>query len=169
MFSGTQAKCATCGKTAYPLEKVISDISHDEQEFFMVGTISVPLYKKKKNTALALLECISSYNHSPSPATSTDYEQSKFKRRNRVELDDNKTLSVKKKFTRHHNESPHRSHFWKKDYNASTDRRYNKMQRKFNNDICFLGKRNYTLTEAAPLENNEENGIEFEMQEEGTN
>jgi len=23
MFSGTQDKCATCGKTAYPLEKVI--------------------------------------------------------------------------------------------------------------------------------------------------
>jgi len=22
MFSGTQEKCATCGKTAYPLEKV---------------------------------------------------------------------------------------------------------------------------------------------------
>ncbi|GMI90282.1 WLIM2b [Hibiscus trionum] len=25
MFSGTQEKCATCGKTAYPLEKAISD------------------------------------------------------------------------------------------------------------------------------------------------
>ncbi|KAH0979646.1 hypothetical protein GBA52_006823 [Prunus armeniaca] len=24
MFSGTQEKCATCGKTAYPLEKVVS-------------------------------------------------------------------------------------------------------------------------------------------------
>lgn len=24
MFSGTQEKCATCGKTAYPLEKVFS-------------------------------------------------------------------------------------------------------------------------------------------------
>ncbi|XP_058732765.1 uncharacterized protein LOC131604336 [Vicia villosa] len=147
----------------------LSHISHGEQDFFMVGTISVPLYKNKKNTAPALLECISSSNHSPYPTTSTDYEQSKFKRRNRVNLHDNKTLSVKEKFTRHHNESPHRSHFWKKDYNASADRRYNKTQRKFNNDICFRGKRNSTLTRDIPLEKNEENGIEFEMQEEGTN
>ncbi|KAL5073348.1 hypothetical protein RYX36_012332 [Vicia faba] len=158
-----------------------------EDEYFMVGTIPVPLHKKK-NT----LCC----NHLPFPATSTVYDQSKFKRRICVDLeigqrngnnssessfcpsfDDNnssnisptKTLSVTKKFTSHRYESPHQSRFWKKDNTASNDRRYNKRQIKFNYDICFRGKRNSTLTGVTPAEKNKENCIEFEMQEEGTN
>ncbi|XP_058729238.1 uncharacterized protein LOC131601445 [Vicia villosa] len=148
----------------------------------------------KKKPKSSLLEFISSCNHLPSPTTSTDYEQSKFKRRNRVDLEmgqrnrnnysessfrssfeDNsnisptKTLSVTKKFKSHHNDSPHRSHFLKTGDTASADRRYNKRQRKFNYDICSRGKRKSTLTGATPLEENKENCIEFEMQEEGTN
>ncbi|KAL5073345.1 hypothetical protein RYX36_012329 [Vicia faba] len=124
-----------------------------------------------------------------------DYQQSKFKRRIRVDLemgqhnwnnssessfcssfDDNnssnisptKTFSVTKMFTSHHNESPRRSHLLKDD-TASADRRNNKRQRKFNYDICSRGNRNSTSTGAAQLDKNKENCIEFEMQEEGTN
>jgi len=37
MFSGTQEKCATCGKTAYPLEKV--GFKNLKQKYLMIVNI----------------------------------------------------------------------------------------------------------------------------------
>jgi hypothetical protein len=71
---------------------------------------------------------------------------------------------VTRNFTTNHNESPRQSHLWKKDDAALSNRRYNNWHRKINFDICC--ERNSTLTGATRLEKNEENGIEFEVQEE---
>lgn len=170
----------------------LSDISHDKEEYFMVGTIPVPFHKNTTKNSLHNL--MSSCDHLPSPATITVSEQSKFKRKIRVDLgrpagnenkssessfcssfDDNnsiistaKTLTVTKKFKSHYNVSPQQRQFWK-DGAASADRPYNNWQRKTNFDICFRGKINSALTKATPLEKNNENCIGFETQDGNTN
>jgi len=163
-----------------------SDVSHDKEEYF------IPLHRNtKKNT---LSGSMSSCDHLTSPPSSTVSEQTKFKRKTRVDLglgrgnenkysessfcsssDDTnsnisttKTLSVTKEF-KSHRESPQQGRFWKKDNAASSNRLYNNRKRKINFDICFRGKRNSCLTGASPLEKNKENCIDFEMQEGGTN
>ncbi|KAL5073347.1 hypothetical protein RYX36_012331 [Vicia faba] len=127
-------------------------------KYFMVGAIPVPWHKKKKKNSLLEMGQRNRNSSSECSFCSTINDN------NSSNISPTKTLSVTKKFTSHGNESPHGSHSWKKDNTASDDRRFNKRQRKFNYDICFCGKRNST-----PLEKNEKNSIEFEMQEEGTN
>ncbi|XP_045830492.1 uncharacterized protein LOC123921842 isoform X2 [Trifolium pratense] len=141
----------------------LSDISDDREKDFIAGTSS--------------------------PETRTFSFESKLKRKIRVDLgleqgnkndsrlfsgfDDNisntsavKTLSVTENFTRNKNKSTRQSHFWKKDDAASSNRPYNNGQRKTNFDICC--QRNSTIAGATLLEKNEENGIEFKIQEGAT-
>ncbi|XP_024636867.1 uncharacterized protein [Medicago truncatula] len=164
----------------------LSDVSHDNEKYF------IPLHKYTKKNSLC--ESMSSCDHLPSPPSSTVSEQSKFKRKIRVDLglgpekenksskssfcssfhdsDGNisttKTLSVTKEF-KSHCESHQQGQFWKKDNAASTNRLYNNSHRKINFDICFRGIRNSGLTGATPLEKNKDSCIEFEMQDGGTN
>ncbi|MCI16907.1 hypothetical protein A2U01_0038052, partial [Trifolium medium] len=144
-------------------DNTLSDISDDGEKYFMAGTSS--------------------------PETSTFSVESKLKRKIRVDLgleqgnkndsrlfsgfDDNisntsaiKTLPVTENFSSNKNKSPRQSHYWKKDDAVSSNRRYNNEQRKTNFDICC--QRNSTIAGATLLEKNEENGIEFEIQEGAT-
>jgi hypothetical protein len=144
-----------------------SDISDDGEKYFTVGTIRVPWYKKEKKIS-SLPELMSSSDHIHSPATSTVSAESRFKRKIRIELElgqgykNTKTSTVTRNFTTNHYESPRQSHLWKNHDAALSNRRYNNWQTalnlRFNYDICC--KRNST-----PLKKNDENGIEFEIQE----
>jgi hypothetical protein len=145
------------------------------ENYFMVGTIPVLLHKKEKKISI-LPELMSSSDHIHSPATSTVSAESRIKRKIRIDLElgqgneNTKTSSVTRNFTTNHNESPRQSHLWKNDDAALSNRRYNNWQTalnlRFNYDICC--KRNSTLTGATPLKKNDENGIEFEIQEDET-
>jgi hypothetical protein len=149
------------------------------ENYFMVGTIPVLLHKKEKKISIL-----------PELMSSTVSVESKLKRKFRIDLglgqgnknnyssesnlcsgiSNSKTSSMTGNFTTNHNESPRQSHLWKKDDAALSNRRYNNWQTalnlRFNYDICC--KRNSTLTGATPLKKNDENGIEFEIQEDET-